>query len=213
MIRLYGFPYSTNMERVQLALGHKELEAEFVPVPYDDRSSVIAASGQNLVPVLDHDGAIVYDSPVIMEYLDEQFPAMPLYPPGHGRRAETKVFIEWFNRVWKVPPNAIEAELGKDDPDQAKIQAWQQQMRGFLPIFEDLLTARDYLMGDELSAADCVAWPFLRYALLPPDQADTYLFHAILVANMPLGNGFTGLKNWIRRVAEKPMSPEIPERT
>lgn len=213
MIRLYGFPYSTNMERVQLALGHKELEAEFVPVPYEDRSSVIAASGQNLVPVLDHDGAIIYDSPLILEYLDEQFPEMPLFPPGHGRRAETKVFIEWFNKVWKVPPNAIEAELGKDDPDQSRIHAWQQQMRGFLPIFEDMLTAREYLMGDELSAADCIAWPFLRYAVIPPEEADTYLFHAILVANMPLGDGFPGLKQWIRRVAERPLSPQLPEAT
>lgn len=210
MIRLYGFPYSTNMERVQLALGHKDLEAEYVAVPYDDRSAVRALSGQDLVPVIDHDGAIVCDSPVILEYLDAQFPELPLYPPGHGRRAETKVFIDWFNRVWKVPPNAIEAELGKDEPDQAKIEAWQQQMRGFLPLFEDMLAGRDYLMGDELSAADCVAWPFLRYALIPPDAADTYLFHAILVANMPLGNQCDRLKDWIRRVADEPMTPAIP---
>jgi len=209
MIRLYGFPYSTNMERVQLALGHKDLEAEYVPVPYDDRSEVRAVSGQDLVPVLDHDGTIVVDSPVILEYLDERFPELPLYPPGHGRRAEMRVFIEWFNRVWKVPPNAIEAELGKDDPDQLAIAAWQAEMRGFLPIFEDMLAGRDYLMGEEMSAADCVAWPFLRYALIPPDQDDTYLFHAILVANMPLGSDHERLEAWIRRVAERPMTPAI----
>ena len=125
MIRLYGFPYSTNMERIQLALGHKELEAEYVPVPYDDRSEVRAVSGQDLVPVIDHGGTIVCDSPIILDYLEEQFPQLPLYPPGHGRRAEMKVFIDWFNRVWKVPPNAIEAELGKDQPDQVKITAWR----------------------------------------------------------------------------------------
>ncbi len=45
MILLYGFPYSTNMERIQLALGHKELDAEYIPVPYDDRSQVREVSG------------------------------------------------------------------------------------------------------------------------------------------------------------------------
>jgi glutathione S-transferase len=84
-------------------------------------------------------------------------------------------------------------------------------MRGYLPVFEDMLAGRDYLMGDQLSAADCVAWPFLRYALIPPDEDDSYLFHAILVANMPLGNDFERLKDWIRRVAETPMRPQIPK--
>ena len=209
MIRLYGFPYSTNMERVQLALGHKDLEAEYVAVPVDDRSAVRALSGQDLVPVLDHDGTVVTNSPDIIEYIDEHFPELPLFPPGHGRRAEMRVFIDWFNRVWKVPPNAIEAELGKETPDHTKVEAWQQEMRGFLPVFEDMLAGRDYLMGETFSAADCVAWPFLRYALLPPDEEDVYLFHAILVANMPLGKEHARLKDWIRRVGEHPMTPNI----
>ena len=208
MIRLYGFPYSTNMERVQLALGHKGLEAEYVAVPFDDRSAVREISGQELVPVIDHGGTIVADSPRILEYLEEHFPELPLYPPGHGRRAEMNVFVEWFNKVWKVPPNAIEAELGGDEPDQTKIEAWQAEMRGYLPIFDNMLAGRDYLMGD-FSAADCVAWPFLRYSLIPPAEEDTYLFHAILVANMPLDDGYDRLEDWIRRVAEHPMTPEV----
>ena len=107
-----------------------------------------------------------------------------------------------------MPPNAIEAELGKDEPDQAKIEAWQEEMRGYLPVFNNMLAGREYLMG-EFSVADCVAWPFLRYALIPPDQEDTYLFHAILVANMPLSHEHERLTSWIRRVADHPMNPEI----
>lgn len=208
MILLYGFPYSTNMERIQLSLGHKELDATYVPIPYADRSLVREVSGQDLVPVIDHGGTIVYDSLTILEYLDEQFPELPLRPAGHGRRAEMSVFIDWFNRVWKVPPNAIEAELGKDEPDQIKIEGWQQEMRSYLTVFNNMLAGRDYLMG-EFSVADCVAWPFLRYALIPPDEEDTYLFHAILVANMPLTNEHSRLVKWIRRVAGHPMKPEI----
>ncbi len=198
------------MERIQLALGHKELDAEYIPIPYDDRSQVREISGQDLVPVIDHGGTIVYDSPAILDYLDEEFPELPLRPPGHGRRAEMGVFIDWFNRVWKVPPNAIEAELGTDEPDQTKIDAWQEEMRSHLQVFNNMLAGREYLMG-EFSVADCVAWPFLRYALIPPDQEDTYLFHAILVANMPLGDDCGRLQDWIRRVAEQALSPDISE--
>ena len=208
MMRLYGFPYSTNMERVQLALAHKDLAAEYVAVSVDDRSIVREVSGQDLVPVLVNDDTVVFDSPRIIEYLDREFPVPPLFPPGPGRRAEMKVFIDWFNRVWKVPPNAIEAELGKAEPDQQRITAWRQEMSDSLQTFDDMLAGRDYLMG-EFSAADCIAWPFLRYAAIIPDEDDTYLFHRILAESMPLGNEHRRLEDWIHRVAEHPMSPAI----
>ncbi len=66
-------------------------------------------------------------------------------------------------------------------------------------------------MGEQFSVADCIAWPFLRYALIPPDEQDTYLFHAILVANMPLGDDSGRLQDWIRRVAEEVLTPDISE--
>jgi maleylacetoacetate isomerase/maleylpyruvate isomerase len=208
MMRLYGFPYSTNMERVQLALAHKDLDAEYVEVPVDDRTAVREVSGQDLVPVLVNDGTVVFDSPRIIEYLDREFPVPPLFPPGHGRRAEMRVFIDWFNRVWKVPPNAIEAELGKREPDQVRIAAWRQQMFDALHIFDDMLAGRDYLMG-EFSAADCIAWPFLRYAAVIPDEGNPYLFHRILAESMPLADEHRRLEAWIHRVAEHPMSPAV----
>ena len=76
-----------------------------------------------------------------------------------------------------------------------------------LRTFDDMLAGRDYLMGEGFSAADCVAWPFLRYALIPPDEEDTYLFHAILVANMPLGDRYerlSGLDPARRRTSHDP---------
>jgi glutathione S-transferase len=80
-------------------------------------------------------------------------------------------------------------------------------MRSSLRIFEDMLAGRDYLMGEALSAADCIAWPFLRYALISPDEEDTYLFHAILVSNLTLGDEYERLSGWIRRVGEHPLTP------
>ena len=65
MIRLYAIPYSTNVERVALALAHKGLEAEAVMLDPSDRSVVRELSGQEIVQVIEHDGRVVADSPAI----------------------------------------------------------------------------------------------------------------------------------------------------
>ena len=50
-MRILRIPFSTNVERVALALGHKGLEAQWVEVDPDDRTPVRELSGQDLVPV------------------------------------------------------------------------------------------------------------------------------------------------------------------
>jgi glutathione S-transferase len=87
MMRLYRFRFSTNVERVTLALAHKGLEVESVWIEHDDRSLIERASGQPLVPVLEDDGRVVADSTEILEYLEKRHPEPPLYPAADGRRA------------------------------------------------------------------------------------------------------------------------------
>jgi glutathione S-transferase len=202
-MRIYRIPFSTNVERVALALGHKDMRAEWIDVDPTDRSAVRSASGQDLVPVLEHDGEVVVDSTRILAWLEERFPQPPLYPAEPARRAEVEIFLDWFNRVWKVAPNAIEAELGAQEPDRERIDALGAEMSGALGLFEALLADRAYLYGNELSAADCAAFPFLRYALLY-DPSDTELFHRILRDHQPLGADHPRLAEWIRRVDEHP---------
>jgi maleylpyruvate isomerase len=112
------------------------------------------------------------------------------------------VFVDWFNRVWKVPPNAIEAELATGAPDHIRVAALEQELRSTLDVFESLLAGRDYLMSDAISAADCAAFPFLKYAKLR-DAADDELFHRILVDNVRLDGGHPRLSAWIDRVNER----------
>jgi maleylpyruvate isomerase len=204
-VRLFRIPFSTNVERVALALAYKGLDAEPVEIDPEDRSPVVAASGQELVPVLDDDGRIVSDSTRILEYLEERYPDPPLYPRDPARRAECVLFVDWFNRVWKVPPNAIEAELRQVNPDQARIATLGAEMGRSLDVFQSLLSEGDYLLG-EFSAADCATFPFLKYALLH-DPDDDELFHRILVDNLPLGVGRPRVAAWIRRMDARPRVP------
>jgi glutathione S-transferase len=159
----------------------------------DDRGEIRRVSGQDLVPVLEHDGRIVADSPVILAYLEEQFPERPLYPVQPARRAEVESFVDWFNLVWKRWPN----EINDGVADRSRELAASRDR------FEALLGGRDYLMGD-FGVADCVAFPFLRYALLPPAGDDPDSFHRVLSDHLALGDGYPRLREWIRRVDERP---------
>jgi glutathione S-transferase len=160
-------------------------------------------SGQELVPVADFDGEIVADSPAILRRIEELHPDPPLWPSPTTRRAELDVFIDWFNRAWKVPPNAIAEMLENDAPDQFAIDAHAAEMAAALGAFEALLDGRPYLFGDALSAADCIAFPFLKYAA-HRNPADDDLFHRVLEDYQPLGDGHPRLANWIDRLDAHP---------
>jgi glutathione S-transferase len=202
-LRLYRFPFSTNVERVALALAHKGLEVESVWVDPDDRGAVVEVSGQEFVPVLVDGDRVVADSTAILEHLEERFPERPLYPADPARRAEVRVFVDWFNRVWKRPPNAIVDEEAKPEPDRDRIAELERELAGSLPMFDDLLTGRDFLFGGELSVADVAAFPFLKYALLWED-GDPDRFHEVLRDALRLDGRFPRLEAWIRRIDALP---------
>jgi glutathione S-transferase len=202
VLRVYRIPFSTNVERVSLALAHKGLDVEWEDVDPRDRSPVERVSGQPLVPVLVADERVVVDSTVILRYLEDVRPEPPLWPLDEARRAELDVFLDWFNRVWKGPPNEIEAERGKAEPDGARIDELGRELAGSLDLFERLLSGREYLFG-EFSAADCAAFPFLKYGLIY-DEADAEEFHLILREYLALDGRYPRLEAWIHRVDAHP---------
>jgi len=91
-MKLYGYFRSSASYRVRIALNMKGLDYEQLSVhlakgkQYDPEFSAI--SPQNLVPVLEHDGQLLYQSLAIIHYLDEKFPEPRLLPedsPGRNR--------------------------------------------------------------------------------------------------------------------------------
>lgn len=201
-LRVYRIPFSTNVERVALVLVHKRLAVEWVDVDPADRTEVVRASGQELVPVLSYEGRVLADSPLILEYLEERFPEPPLLPSEPAARAEVRIFCDWFNRVWKRPPNAIVAEEQRAEPDASRIEAMAEQMTETLPLFEGLLTGRDYLFG-ALTLADVTAFPFLKYAVLWA-EGDPDRFHEVLRDRLRLHGRYPRLEAWIHRVDALP---------
>jgi glutathione S-transferase len=196
-LRILRVPHSTNVERVALALAHKGLEAEWVDVDPQDRSAVRALSGQDLVPVLElPGGGGLADSMAILAWLEAEHPEPPLWPADPARRAETDIALEWFNEVWKGPPNRI-AEGAAHARDAAALSRW-------LPWFEALLAGRDFLLSDALGVFDVCCFPFLKYGVLPVAADDPDPFHHVLAEHLPVTGRLPRLEAWVRRVDALP---------
>jgi glutathione S-transferase len=201
-MRLYRFRYSSNVERVALALAYKGLAVESVEIDPSDRSPVRALSGQDLVPVLVDGERVITDSTRILRHLEQRFPDPPLFPADPAARAEVDVFLDWFNRAWKREPNLIADALERGEGDSEHVARWSARLQDRLDLFEALLSGREHLFG-AFGAADCAAWPFLRYAVaIEPD--DDELFHRVLHERMTLDARHPRLRDWIDRIARRP---------
>jgi glutathione S-transferase len=202
-VRVLRIPHSTNVGRVALALGHKGLAVDWVDVEPGDRGPVRALSGQDLVPVAEFDdGSVLADSRAILRRLEADCPDPPLWPAAPAARAQADLFLEWFDEVWKGPPNRLAAGPGSARPDDA------DRLRGWTDRFEALLQdGRPYLLGDVVTVADVLAQPFLRYGAVPLEPGDDDPFHAVLVEHVAIRTGpYPGLRAWVARVDGLPRS-------
>lgn len=204
IVRVHRIPHSTNVERVALAAAAKGVEVAWNDHDGSNRAALIELSGQELVPVAEIDGDVVVDSMRIVERLDALTPGPSLYPDQPGERARMRVFVEWFNLVWKVPPNELDAELLRPAPDQDLIDGLVARTRGWMPLFEAMLEGRSFLWGDSLSAADVCAFPFLKYAVLDTPADDVETFHPVLERCLKPSEAYPLLRDWVRRVDALP---------
>jgi glutathione S-transferase len=204
VIRVHRIPFSTNVERVALAAGVKGVEVEWVDHDPADRAEVVRLSGQELVPVAEFDGEVVFDSIRIVQRLEALAPAPALFPADPRERALADVFVEWFNEVWKGPPNELDDELAKPEPDPEAIEDLTARTRGWTPLFESLLAGRDYLGGDSLSVLDVCAFPHLKYAVIETPAEDSEPFHRVLERCLKPADAYPLLCDWVRRVDALP---------
>jgi glutathione S-transferase len=178
----------------------KGVAVEWVDHEPADRSALLELSGQRLAPVAEFGGDVVFDSVAILERLDREYPEPPLYPNDPARRSLAVIFVEWFNEVWKVPPNALAAEPA---PDGAEADRLGARLAASTELFEQLLRGHAFLFGSEPGIADVCAYPFLRFAVDAPHSSDGDPFHAVLHRHLAPGS-HRGIDRWIERVAALP---------
>jgi glutathione S-transferase len=99
-MKLIQIPFSHNCVKVRVALGLKGLTYETQDIAPIDRATVVAASGQGLVPVLVDGPRAIADSTAILLYLEERHPEPPLVPRDPAARAECLILEDWADQAF-----------------------------------------------------------------------------------------------------------------
>ncbi len=103
MLELYNFQQSTCSQKVRFCLAEKNLEWKDTRLNSKTGEQLspeyLKINPNGLVPTLIHDGNIIIDSSVIMEYLDEVFPETPMVPRDVVERAWCRKWLRYFEEV------------------------------------------------------------------------------------------------------------------
>jgi RNA polymerase-associated protein len=154
--------------RVRLVLAEKGINVDIIYVdPATPPEDLIELNPYATVPTLVDRDLVLYDSQVIMEYLDERFPHPPLMPVDPVSRGSTRMTLRRIQRDWDSLVDVLER-----DSSQAAAKArkeLQESLTVIAPIFEQ----KPFFMGDEFSLMDCAVVPILwrlpKYGIeLPP---------------------------------------------
>jgi glutathione S-transferase len=210
-LALYGVDYSPNVERARLALAWKGLEFERAWIDFDDRSLVLELSGQDRVPVLEHDATVIAGSMAIVAHLEERFPEPSLTPADGDLARAAEAFVAWFEGPWKAAFNGLVGELQSGSGESSAAREHDAALAAGLDRMEALLDGRDFLFGT-FSAADIAAYPFVgRAAGLAPD--DDALPEVVMRDHQRLGQAHPRLRAWIARLDGLPAGygPRGPE--
>jgi maleylacetoacetate isomerase len=170
MIKLYSYFRSSASYRVRIALNHKGLPYEYIPVHLikdggqQKQESFLKINPMGHVPALDHDGFLVTESMAIFDYLDLVFPSVRLFPTESHARAKVISLCETINSGIQPLQNlkvfaALKSDFGQTDED---VSRWAKHWIGDgMAKLEKMLekTASTYSFGGTVSAVDCFLIP------------------------------------------------------
>ena len=166
MLKLYDFPMSPRARKVRIVLAEKGLQYEKVTVDItkgeQKKPEFLVINPYGKVPALQDDGLAVYESTIIMEYLNDKYPNPPLLPVDPGQRARARVFLHYADNPYDGAFAALVGELffkPKGQADQAVIDRAKQDLNACFERLERELGNNDYLAG-EFTLADIgyVVW-------------------------------------------------------
>jgi len=153
MIKLYTFPPSTNSRKVRIALIEKGLEFERINIDLSNKEQKnpeylkIHPFGQ--VPALDDEGFIIYDSTIINEYLEDEYPYPPLLPKDSEGRARARLMEDF--RDTHFNPHFVEIihEVRKPEgqKDLKLIEHAKAEITKCFERIEKELEGKEYLAG------------------------------------------------------------------
>lgn len=163
--------------RVRIVLSEKGISADIVDVDINNPpEDLIDINAYNTVPTLVDRDLVLYDSLIIMEYLDERFPHPPLMPVDPVSRARTRMMMHRIDVDWY----SMLGDLTGDDRDRA--EKARKALRDDLTMLAPMLVKKPYFMSDEFGLIECsigpILWRLSHYGVDMPAQAKPVLRYA-----------------------------------
>lgn len=142
--------------QVRIVLAEKGVTYETENVdPNALPESVMELNPYGTLPILVDRDLVIFNSRIIMEYLDERFPHPPLMPVYPVARAETRSYMYRIKQDWY--PSLIKAESCSDAERVKLLKQLKESLLEIAPIF----TRFPYFMNEEFTLVDCYMGPLL----------------------------------------------------
>ena len=170
VMTLFSDSTDIHSHRVRIVLAEKGINFEIIFVdPACPPEDLIELNPYAMVPTLVDRDLVLYDSQVIMEYLDERFPHPPLMPVDPVSRGNTRMTLKRIQKDWDSLVENIEHGSSADAAKARK--ELQESLTVISPIFEQ----KPFFMSDEISLMDCAVAPILwrlpKYNIELPNSA------------------------------------------
>jgi RNA polymerase-associated protein len=153
---LFSDPSCPYCHRVRIVLAEKGISVDIVDVDANHLpEEVLEFSPYGTVPCLVDRDLRLYESRIIMEYLDERFPHPPLLPVDPVARANARLFMYRVERDWF----SLMGIIAKGDP--AAAEKARKELRDSLIATAPVFGAKRFFMSDEISLVDCCIAPMM----------------------------------------------------
>lgn len=177
VMTLFSDPACMHSHRVRIVLAEKGINFDVINLTTDERpEDLYELNPYGSAPTLVDRDLVLYNSQVIMEYLDERFPHPPLMPVDPVSRARTRLMLFRIERDWY---SLTEDILHKDEKAATEARKeLQDSLLAVAPVFEQ----QPYFLSNDFSLIDCAIAPLLwrlsLFGIELPAQAKPILTYA-----------------------------------
>lgn len=158
MITLCGFAASNYYNKVKLALMEKGVAFDEKLVWTDRSPALYEKSPLGKIPYLEIGDQVLVESQVLLEYLEDAYPAKPLLPADAMAAAKVRELIQFIELHLELVARELfpEAFFGGKVSDETKLRV-QKTLKRNIAAFAKLAKFSPYIAGDEFTLADCAA--------------------------------------------------------